>query len=132
MVGGLGLVYAAVETLKSDLIGELEVVEFLPEVIGWMTDGRVPLSDSLNADSRMKITHGEIYRRLAKPPGRLFDLVVIDVDRSSEGVRGDQSEGFYAPSALQRERQRVVPVGVLGGWTYAGDTPLLANKRAIF
>ncbi len=132
LVGGLGLGYTAAEALKSDQVDELEVVEFLPEVIGWMADGKVPLSESLNADSRIKITHGDIYGRLAQPPGRLFDLVVIDVDHSPEDVLGGQSKGFYSQSGLQKAVRHLVPGGVLGVWSYAADTPLLENMRAAF
>ena len=49
LVGGLGLGYTAAAALKSVDVDLVEVVEFLPQVIGWMSDGLVPLSNQLNA-----------------------------------------------------------------------------------
>ena len=51
LVGGLGLGYTAAEALKSANVGSVEVVEFLPEVIGWLNDGLIPLSEILLAES---------------------------------------------------------------------------------
>lgn len=132
LVGGLGLGYTAAEALKDDSVTHVEVVEFLPQVIGWTRDGLIPLAETLNAESRLKITHGDIYARLASSPESKFDLIAIDVDHSPEDVLGDQSHGFYTVAGLQRASQHLHPDGILGVWSYDDNTPLLANMRQVF
>ena len=51
LVGGLGLGYTVWAALESDRVSHCEVVEFLPQVINWLEQGLVPLSDKLNAES---------------------------------------------------------------------------------
>jgi len=132
LVGGLGLGYTGAEALKSPLVSKVEVVEFLPEVIGWLKDGLVPLSEQLNSDSRLQVTHGDIYSRMTFPPESLFDLVAIDVDHSPQDVLGEQSQGFYTEGGLRKASEHLKPGGILGVWSYADDSPLLAAMKNVF
>ena len=79
LVGGLGLGYTASEALSSDRVAKAEVVDLLPEVIDWFVRGLIPLSDSLKEDSRLLISQGDVFQRLADPVGKLFDLILIDI-----------------------------------------------------
>ena len=65
LVGGLGLGYTARAALGSERVSKCEVVEFLPQVIDWLEQGLVPLSDELNAENRLSVTHGDVYQRPA-------------------------------------------------------------------
>lgn len=132
LVGGLGLGYTAAAALKSVDVDLVEVVEFLPQVIGWMSDGLVPLSNQLNAESRLRISSGDIYARLAEPASQRFDLIAIDVDHSPEDVLGGQSEGFYSVVGLEAAKEHLTEGGVLGVWSYAESTPLLDNMKTVF
>lgn len=132
LVGGLGLGYTAAEVLASSLVASVEVVEFLPEVIGWLNDGLIPLADQLNQEQRLQISHGDIYARTTAEPGYLYDLIAIDVDHSPQDVLGDQSHGFYTETGLQKVSSHLKPGGVLGLWSYADDSPLLANMKKVF
>ncbi len=132
LVGGLGLGYTAAEALKSERVGFVEVVEFLPEVIGWTRNGLIPLSAVLNQDSRLKISGGDIYSRLNGPAAETFDLVIIDVDHSPEDVLGEQSNEFYSRAGMQAAGEHLAPGGVLGIWSYAEDSPLLAVMQDVF
>lgn len=132
LVGGLGLGYTVAEALKSERVGLVEVVEYLPEVIGWLNDDQIPLSSQLKSDARLQITRGDIYARLAEPADNQFDLIIIDVDHSPEDVLGDQSRDFYSESGLQAAKAHLVPGGVLGIWSYAEDSPLLSRMQQLF
>ncbi len=132
MVGGLGLGYTAAEALKSERVEKVEVVEFLPEVIGWLVDGKIPLAEQLNADPRLMVNQGDVYGRLTDQGAGEFDLIAIDVDHSPEDVLGDQSHGFYTTAGLACARSHLAHDGVLGIWSYAEDTPLLANMKEVF
>lgn len=132
LVGGLGLGYTAAEVLKSTDVESVEVVEFLPQVIGWLEAGLIPLATELQSEPRLKITNGDIYARLAEPPAAAFDLIAIDVDHSPEDVLGEQSIGFYSEAGLQQAKSHLVPGGILGVWSYAESTPLLDHMRLVF
>lgn len=132
LVGGLGLGYTAAAALESDRVASVEVVEFLPQVIQWMNAGLVPLSNQLNSDPRLNIVQGDIYGRLTTAPGRLFDIIAIDVDHSPEDVLGDQSQAFYSVDGLRLAQAHLKPGGVLAVWSYAPSTPLLDHMQQVF
>ncbi len=132
LVGGLGLGYTAAEAIRSNLVAQVEVVEFLPQVIQWLRDGLIPLASELNESKKLTVTQGDIYRRLASPRNKRFDLIVIDVDHSPQDVLGDESHGFYTAEGLARAKSHLKPGGILGVWSYAEDTPLLAQMKLVF
>ena len=132
LIGGLGLGYTAAEALKFDQVDSVEVVEFLPEVIGWMQYGLIPLSAQLNAEPRLTVTLGDVYARVTARATLPYDLIAIDVDHSPEDVLGTQSHGFYTVNGLQRVSNQLTPGGVLAIWSYAEDTPLLDTMKQVF
>lgn len=132
LVGGLGLGYTANEALRAPRVCTVEVVEFLPQVIGWFHDNLIPLATELRSDKRLSIAQGDIYHRITSAPSKTFDLIVIDVDHSPQDVLGNQSHGFYTQQGLTKAKAHLVPGGVLGVWSYAEDTPLLEKMQAVF
>jgi len=118
LVGGLGLGYTAREALASDRTGEVEVVEFLPTVIGWLRRGLLPLSGVLNEAPGFKVVEGDVYALLEGPPGRRFDLILIDVDHSPEEALVAERRAFYTAEGLRRARGHLRPGGVLAVWSY--------------
>ncbi len=132
LVGGLGLGYTANEALQSPRVSTVEVVEYLPQVIGWFHDNLIPLAGELHCDKRLSIIQGDIYNRITSSPSKTFDLIVIDVDHSPQDVLGNQSHGFYTEQGLSNAKAHLVPGGVLGVWSYAEDTPLLAQMQEVF
>ena len=84
LVGGLGLGYTANQVLQSARVRRVEVIEFLPEVVGFLRDGLVPLSSELLADPRFVVREGDVYATLRAPVHERFDLVLIDVDHSPD------------------------------------------------
>ena len=132
LVGGLGLGYTALEALLSDRVAHVEVVELLPQVIDWLAQGLMPLSDSLRQESRLVVTQGDIYRRLAEPPNELFDVIMIDVDHSPDERLGDESVSFYTSDGLIAARQHMAEDGVLAVWSYAQSSPFVDALRSVF
>lgn len=137
LVGGFGLGYTAAEAFKDAAVTHVEVVEFLPQVIGWFRDGLIPLAEQLNAEPRLQVTQGDIYARLTGPavvdsvPAQ-FDLIAIDVDHSPEDVLGDQSHGFYTDAGLRQTSEHLSSNGVLAVWSYDENTPLLEKMKHVF
>ena len=132
MVGGLGLGYTAQEALKSPAVTRVDVVEFLPQVIDWMKDGLVPLSDELNSEPRFSVIEGDVYSMLAAPPEQRYDLILIDVDHSPDETLADANAFFYTQAGLEAAKRHLKPSGLLGVWSYADSGPFEEALRGVF
>ena len=132
LIGGLGLGYTAAAALRSCNVTSCEVIEFLPQVIDWLEQGMMPLSESLNAEDRLQVTRGDIYRQLLDPPTRTYDLILIDVDHSPDEHLGTASDCFYTVQGLQRAKRHLGEDGILGVWSYAEHSPFADALRSVF
>ncbi|MEO1995845.1 MAG: spermidine synthase, partial [Planctomycetaceae bacterium] len=132
LVGGLGLGYTARAALESERVSNCEVVEFLPQVIDWLQQGLVPLSDKLNADNRLKVIQGDVYQQLTSPPKRQHDLILIDVDHSPDENLDAANGNFYTADGLQRAKLHLAEDGLLGVWSYAESSPFADALHDVF
>jgi spermidine synthase len=132
LVGGLGLGYTAREALVPQRVARVEVVEFLPQVIGWLNEGLVPLAGELKAEPRLQVVPGDVYLRLSGPPARAHDLILIDVDHSPDERLTAANGFFYTEDGLQRAKKHLKPGGVLGVWSYAESSPFADALRRVF
>jgi spermidine synthase len=132
LVGGLGLGYTANEVLQSERVRRVEVVEFLPEVVRFLRDGLVPLSEELLGDPRFTVRDGDVYALLRAEPSEQWDLVLIDVDHSPDERLGGTNASFYTESGLTHAKQHLAPGGVLAIWSYAESSPFVDAMRAVF
>ena len=133
LVGGLGLGYTAREALRSDRVGAVRVIEFVPQVIRWMQRGMIPLSAELNGDARLEVLHGDVYGTLEAPPDAVrHDLILIDVDHSPDERLGEENGAFYTEAGLARAKDHLAPGGVLAVWSYAEHSPFADAMRAAF
>ena len=100
LIGGLGLGYTAHQALAAGQVEHVDVVEMLAPVIGWMRDGRVPLSSELSGQmepgGRLEVRQGDVYCELRERPELKYDLILIDVDHSPDSPLGEPSEGFHS------------------------------------
>lgn len=125
LIGGLGLGYTAHTALADQRVADVEVVEYLPQVIEWMREGLIPLSSDLNDNPRVSFTEGDIFDRLLSPPASvLHDAILIDVDHSPEDRLADANAAFYTADGLARAAQHLRAGGVVALWSYDHDTPL--------
>lgn len=124
LVGGLGLGYTAVAALESPGVAGVEVVELLPQVIGWLDQGLLPTADTLRGDDRLEVRVGDVYAELSSPADACarWDAMLIDVDHSPDEPLGAGSAGFYTEAGLRAAREHLAPGGVLGVWSYAVST----------
>ena len=132
LVGGLGLGYTAREALASERVASVEVVELLPQVLGWVERDLVPLARELKSDARLKMAQGDVYRLLSAPPRRAYDLILIDVDHSPDDRLAGGDDAFYSLEGLRRAAGHLAPGGVLGVWSYAESSPFADALRAAF
>jgi spermidine synthase len=132
LVGGLGLGYTAHAALESLRVASVEVVELLPQVVDWLDRDQVPLSAELKADERFTVVAGDVYARLAGPPGDGFDLILIDVDHAPDDRLDAASGAFYTEAGLRRAARHLAPGGILGVWSYAENSPFSRSLRKVF
>ena len=132
LVGGLGLGYTANQLLQATRVGRVEVIELLPEVVGFLRDELLPLSHELLADPRFVVREADVYAMLAASASERWDLVLIDVDHSPEENLGAENQSFYTKSGLARAQQHLAPGGILAVWSYAESSPFVDALRATF
>lgn len=132
LVGGLGLGYTAREALRSERVARVDVVEFLPPVIDWLARGLVPLAAELQADPRFAVIEGDVYRRLADPPARRYDVILIDVDNSPDEQLGNANASFYTEAGLALAKRHLADTGVLAVWSYADSATFERALRRVF
>ncbi|MBI5240138.1 MAG: spermidine synthase [Elusimicrobia bacterium] len=132
LVGGLGLGCTARAALGSDRVASVEAVELLPQVIGWLDRGLVPLAQELKTDARFRAVPGDVFKRLSRPPQRRYDLILIDVDHSPEERLGGTSRSFYTAEGLALAKGHLEPGGMLGVWSYAESGPFAEALRRAF
>ena len=132
LVGGLGLGYTAREALDSDRVSQVEVVEFLPQVIQWLDQDLVPLSADLKQDKRFSVCRGDIYDMLAQAPGSTQDLILIDVDHSPDDPLDEGAGFFYTGEGLSLAKRHLAPGGVLAVWSYEKNSPFVNALRDTF
>ena len=123
-VGGLGLGYTAQTVLDAPGVRSLVVIDALAEVIEWHQRGLIPLGESLTADARCRLVHGDFFALAGSPtgldpdqPGRRFHAVIVDIDHSPSHLLHPSHAGFYEPAGLRRLAEQLHPGGVFSLWS---------------
>ncbi len=134
VVGGLGLGYTAVTALADERVARLQVIEALPEVIGWHRDGLVPLGTQLADDGRCTLRHGDFFAEIAAgievdgAVDRCFDAILVDIDHTPSHHLNAANASFYGPAGFGRVRDQLKPGGVFALWS---DDPPDADFEAL-
>ena len=123
IVGGLGLGYTAKTALDDARVKRLQVIETLPQVIGWHRDHLVPLGAALTADDRCTFVEGDFFAIVADGiehgadgPSR-FDAILVDIDHTPSHLLSSDHASFYQPAGLARVRDQLLPGGVFALWS---------------
>jgi spermidine synthase len=132
MIGGLGLGYTAKAALDSDRVARVDVIELVPGVIGWVENGIVPLGKELMADARFHATQADVFELLRRPPGKTYDLLLMDVDHSPDERLGESSDRFYERASLLVVAAHLEPGGVFALWSTSESAAFEAELHASF
>jgi spermidine synthase len=132
LVGGLGLGYTAHAALESARVAVVDVVEFLPQVLGWLDDDLFPLAPELKVDPRVRTLQDDVYARLERSPSVLYDMILIDVDHAPDDPLDQGNVAFYTGDGLRQARRHLAPGGILGVWSYAGSSPFSVALGEVF
>lgn len=122
VVGGLGLGYTAVASLKCPRVQSCLVVEALDAVIEWHRQGLVPLGATLTGDARCRFVHTDFFAAAAsgfdpEQPGRRFHAVLLDIDHSPRNLLHPRHAAFYEPAGLRPLAAQLHPGGVFAMWS---------------
>jgi spermidine synthase len=124
VVGGLGLGYTAQAVLEDPDVRSLIVVDALAEVIEWHRQGLIPLGQTLCADPRCRLVHGDFFALSASTEGfdpdaprRHFDAVLVDIDHSPTNLLHPRHAALYSPEGLERLAGHLRPGGVFALWS---------------
>lgn len=123
VVAGLGLGYTARAVLRDHRVRSLIVVEALAEVIDWHQRGLVPSGETLTADPRCQLVHGDFFTLTATvgpdpaAPQRRFDAIVVDIDHSPRRLLRPAHASFYRQDGLRQLADRLHPTGVFALWS---------------
>ncbi len=124
VVGGLGLGFTAHAALEDDRVTSMIVVDAVQAVIDWHEQELVPGAAELMADPRARLVHGDFFAMAQSDdgfdpdqPGRVFDVLLIDIDHTPEHHLDDEHGAFYSTEGLQRTAQHLRPGGVFAFWS---------------
>ncbi len=141
VVGGLGLGYTAVAALQDERVREQWVVDFLPPVIRWHQEEKVPLGAVLNRDARNHYVLGSFFELAVEPsvgfvpdqPGRKVDAILLDIDHSPSTVLDADNAHFYQPENLGRMAELLTAGGVFALWSNERpDQGFMETLKAVF
>lgn len=136
LVGGLGLGYTAHAALESERVAELVVLDLLPEVVGWLKEGLLPLSDALNEEPRFRAEIGDFFEYVGAPPemppGERFDLILVDIDHAPDHYLDRANAPFYTVEGLGAVKAHLAPHGVLAVWSSAESEAFREVLEATF
>ena len=129
IIGGLGLGYTAVATLKDHTVKSLQIIEVMKPVIDWHKRGIVPLGNELTADSRCVMVHDDFFALASadcnsfdkEKSGSLVHAVLLDIDHSPRHWLNEENSLFYTTPSLKNLSKKILPGGIFGVWS--NDTP---------
>ncbi len=125
VVGGLGLGYTAVAALRDSRVSEMLVIDVMQPVIEWHRSHLVPLGETLTADPRCRLVHGDFFTLAATPEigfdpdllGRKFHAVLLDIDHSTTKFLDEDNSNFYSTDGLTKLAAQLHPGGIFAMWS---------------
>jgi len=138
VIGGLGLGYTAVETLKNKSAKSLLVIDLFQPVIDWHQAGLVPNGEILTADARCELRQGDFFdlARMgfdANNLDRKFDAVLLDIDHSPEHYLDPENKSLYTADGLTSIKNQLKPGGTFALWSNdPASDEFTAHLKSVF
>ena len=132
LVGGLGLGYTAQAALDCSPAAKVDVIEFLPEVISWLSRDLIPLAGKLSDEPRFSVFQDDFFKYLGAPAPRRYDVILVDIDHSPDENLDSTSLDFYTLEGLARVRAHLEDHGVLAVWSSADNENFASALRDAF
>ncbi len=116
LVGGLGVGFSLAETLRSQAVRQVTVVEIEPAVIAWNRGPLACVSGGALADPRVEVVSADLVDWLA-PTDRRFDAICLDVDNGPAWTVSEANGVLYTERGLELLRAHLAPGGALSVWS---------------
>jgi len=120
LVGGLGLGYTAIATLRDPRVSAMTVIDTMPAVIDWHERGLLPVSESLTRDPRTQLVLGDFFAVMRREPestGVRYDVILLDVDHSPRHQLDPSHADLYTVSGLRALARHLAAGGVFALWS---------------
>ena len=117
LVGGLGMGFtlrAALDAAPAD--AQIEVVEFLPEIVAWNRGPLAGLAGRPLDDARATVRTGDAVAALAAGQRR-WDAILLDIDNGPGAIMLAANARLYAPAGIAQARAALAPGGALAIWS---------------
>jgi spermidine synthase len=118
LIGGLGVGFSLAESLRSDLVERVTVVEIEPQIIEWNRTLLAPFSEGALMDPRVEIVNDDLIGWLERA-GEPFDAICLDIDNGPAWTVTEANGELYSSEGLALLRRRLTRGGVLTIWSAA-------------
>ena len=131
LVGGLGMGFtlrAALDVLPA--AAHVVIAELNRVIVDWCEGPLAAAAGHALADPRVELVLGDVADVIARAAPGALDAIVLDLYEGPFDELQGRTDPFYSAGALARQRQALVPGGVLAVWAEAEDAPYAARLAA--
>ena len=123
LIGGLGMGFTLRTALdKLGPSAQVDVAEFVPEIVEWNRGVLGPLAKHPLDDRRTKVLVADVTRVIAESP-KTYDAILLDVDNGPKSLSAPGNANLYGEASLARSKAALRPNGVFAVWAAGDDRP---------
>lgn len=117
LIGGLGMGYTLLETLKlSSNNSQVDVAELIPSVVEWNKGPLGVLTNNCINDKRVTVIVDDVLN-VIKQNRNTYDAILLDVDNGPEGLTHEDNDKLYSNRGLKESFNSLKSNGVLAVWS---------------
>lgn len=121
LVGGLGMGFTLSAVLRRvGPAARVTVAELIPAVVRWNREYVGRASGHPLRDPRVDVYMGDVGDLVEKPP-HAWSAILLDVDNGPGALTRPANGWLYNPQGIQAAWDALIPGGILGIWSAAGD-----------
>lgn len=128
LVGGLGMGFTLAAVLRRiGDNGSVTVAELIPAVVRWNKELVGQAAGHPLRDPRAQVHVGDVCDLVESGSG--WSAILLDVDNGPRALSRPTNGWLYTPHGIKTALGALVPGGVLGIWSAAGDPALTRHLR---
>jgi spermidine synthase len=130
LIGGFGLGFTLRRVLQS--FGsqvQVEVAEFLPQILAWNREYLWEVNGSLLDDPRVQVVLDDVVELLRRAPAAAYDAVLLDIDNGPQALVDEGNDRLYTDAGLDLLARTLRPGGRAVFWSGTRNFPFLRRLR---
>lgn len=128
LVGGLGMGFTLAAALRRvGAKGSVTVAELIPAVVRWNREYVGHAAGHPLQDPRVEVYVGDVCDLVDTVTG--WSAILLDVDNGPRALSRPTNGWLYTPQGVKTALAALIPGGVLGIWSAAGDPSLTRHLR---